>query len=589
MKHQATSAAEQGIRQVVGVAHHRLGPERAAWVAEAAGIELPDPVAHDGVDDLVDAALDAVWQHDTDRSTELGQVFTPRAVARQLLLEAELDLEGHLLDPSCGGGIFLVEALRLRMSQRLARGEQLREALIAELGSVHGVDIDPGAVRLARAVLALEVARRLDPVGLPLPDVRCADALELPGADPVGVGPLRWVVGNPPYLEAKRMDNARRRDLKAAFGGRLRGAWDLYIAFVERGLECLDERGVLGFVLPNKVLVARYAEHLRDRLLAAGRARALVDLSSLPIFRRVGVYPVLFVAGPTGGACRTAFGVTTAQPLGEAPLADVQLPHEVWRATGPGGVWFTLPDKDWVQVLSELASLPALRDVAEVRSTCSFHHKGMRERFVRPEAELPNGLPYLGGRSYLRRHEVHPFGFDWQGFAIDWQPEVWRAERNSLPPLEIFDGPKVVICQHARGVVAAADPAGRWVSKDVYPVVIPRERSAEQAQALTGLLNSRVASVIYALRHRGIQVGGAYLHVLPVFLHRLPVPVWTPELVAELARLTRAVAESGSVAAFEALDGAVMVAYGLRSAQIERVRAWADTHLGFGEAVFARR
>ena len=39
------------------------------------------------------------------------------------------------------------------------------------------------------------------------------------------------------------------------------------------------------------------------------------------------------------------------------------------------------------------------------------------------------------------------------------------------------------------------------------------------------MLNSRVVSVVYWLLFRGIQIGGGYLHFLPVYLRRLPVDI----------------------------------------------------------------
>ena len=82
----------------------------------------------------------------------LGEYYTPDWLARQVV-EATVDdpLNQRVLDPSCGSGTFLREAIRIYIAAADRRQVAPAEALAALQRQVIGVDVHPVAVHLARA------------------------------------------------------------------------------------------------------------------------------------------------------------------------------------------------------------------------------------------------------------------------------------------------------------------------------------------------------------------------------------------------------------------------------------------------------
>lgn len=583
------------LRRAAAIVTRGRSPAQRAYLLRCAGLDgdvaLPDPGP--AAMASLDAILDEAWQGRTkaDR-TALGQVFTPRRVARQVF--DELPNSGprvRVLDPSCGGGIFLVEAARWLEPRLPPEGPERARTLQEDL---LGIDVDPVAASLARLLMGDRLVDALgdaDPHDLPLPQVIVADATDPETSEAIDAFAPTHVVGNPPYLEAKRMPNPDRDRLRARLP-ELSGAFDVYMAFVFLALRWVGREGVVALVLPNKVQVARYAAPLRARLTTAGRLHALVDLSELPVFARVGVYPIVVVIGPARDDPEASFKachrLTDLEGLGRGPLLGERVPHGLLGRLMTPPVWFTVPPGGFASLMQRLlADFPRLADVATVRSTCSFHRKGLRERFVKPAEELPDGVPYLGGRSWSRRNEVRPFRVDWAGYRIDFAADELRALRNPIPPLACFRRPKVILCQHARTLVAYADTEGRFVTKDVFPIVLPHEVTPQAALGLAAVLNSRVASVLYATWFRGIQISGGYLHFLPVYLRHLPVP--DPSRWAALVDLAASLQSVADETVASRLDDTVMDAYALSADERVHVRAVADERLGFAPEVLARR
>ena len=70
-----------------------------------------------------------------------------------------------------------------------------------------------------------------------------------------------------------------------------RGGFDIFVPFMELGIQILRDHGMLAYITPNKLLSAKYAETLRTYLDSHAQLRSLADLSGVPVFGAA-VYPV---------------------------------------------------------------------------------------------------------------------------------------------------------------------------------------------------------------------------------------------------------------------------------------------------------
>ncbi|MCA9698469.1 MAG: N-6 DNA methylase, partial [Myxococcales bacterium] len=214
-----------------------------------------------------------------------------RACLRPLLAEwhdLDDDARAHRLsqlrvcDPAMGTGAFLLEAWR-QLSALLGAvipEASTESAAVLAARTLHGVDIDPVAVALARLSLWLAVADpRLTPDAFDQ-RLRCGDAL-------VGMGPdgrphktlarphqpLHWplefpevftgdnpgfdlIVGNPPFLGGRNLSaalgSAYLRHLIAHTPG-ASGGTDLSAYFLRRAHDLLRRGGCLGLITTNTI------------------------------------------------------------------------------------------------------------------------------------------------------------------------------------------------------------------------------------------------------------------------------------------------------------------------------------------------
>lgn len=202
-----------------------------------------------------------------------GAHFTPPALARSIVeqvlarfdnLSARLQLT--ILDPACGSGAFLHEALRA-----------IRRTKFKGKLTIIGRDTSGPAIAMAKFVLH-NAASDWTPDGGCLIDVAQADSLvgSLPSAD--------IILMNPPFVAWSALSPIQRERMRDILGSSLHGRGDLSMAFVTQALKSLAPGGVLGTLFPASLLTLQAAEDWRTSLLDQANLRFIASIGDYGLF-----------------------------------------------------------------------------------------------------------------------------------------------------------------------------------------------------------------------------------------------------------------------------------------------------------------
>lgn len=261
---------------------------------------------------------------DVSQRRRLGEVYTRPEIARFMLKAANWQPADRVLDPACGTGTFLVEALVSRLDALAAAGAINDVTVQRVIGNLHGLDISPFSIALAQIQVfwhlvelmkdkSAEEARQfarailpalrlyggwssLDTMGRSFDSEHDATrqsglafrvghagqdrvkALVPSGFERTANSEFDLVVMNPPYIRSERQGSVNYRTLygEVAFRGT-----DTSIFFIYRALKhWVRPGGRLAFIVPIGVLEADYAGPLR-KLLAQYRITTIADLEGL--------------------------------------------------------------------------------------------------------------------------------------------------------------------------------------------------------------------------------------------------------------------------------------------------------------------
>jgi tRNA1(Val) A37 N6-methylase TrmN6 len=456
-------------------------------------------------DDPKMVGRDAPAPHEVGRPNEIGGrtsvkklngvVYTPLALARSIVARMPLQEGAVWLDPACGEGVFLIAALE-------------RAATAGVSIHVEGWDIDGGALTKAHANLQ-EAKQRL----------RVDATWTLTHRDAMTPESRRFdiVVGNPPYLEAKRMPDDMKARVKAACPVSSTGAFDLYAAFVELSARLLTSNGVMAFIVPNRIAVTTNADGIRRWMLEQGRI-TVIDLSKSTPFPDAAVYPMIVELhrGESSELVTTGFESSECERFSASLLNDRLSGRWPLPSAAAGGELVR-------RVLVEVPQ--SLGEFFDIRWTVSFHASGLRDKYVfKDRPNTPHARKFVGGGKFSGNREVDRFAVKWAGWWIDYDEERARRDRNTLPPVELFVQPKVAICQNARRCRAAVDLDGH-VLKDTFLLATVRPGiEIEFLYWLSIVLHSRLFHICYDVFNGGTRKGGGYLHFLGSYLLNFPFP-----------------------------------------------------------------
>lgn len=308
--------------------------------------------------------------------------------AFQWLIDAHLDwYRANSLDAKGAvrheyrNDVFIDGADELRM-----RVDRKREIAI---NSIFGVDKDPQAVEVAKLSLYLRVLEDLAGENLQLlkshllPDLSkniCnGNSLIAPGDVPNllmideatrRIRPFDWktrfakggteakfhaIVGNPPYIRIQEMLVYAPEEveiIRSVFPAALQGNFDIYLAFVERGLGLLHPKGLMGFIMPMRWLKANYGEGLRKLISDNRTLDAIVDFGPEQVFEDATTYTGLqFFSHARTATIRYSLTKVGHDALPIVPLVNRREHKYPARALGVG---------PWYVGIS-----PALRDLFE--------------------------------------------------------------------------------------------------------------------------------------------------------------------------------------------------------------------------------
>ena len=197
----------------------------------------------------------------SDFRADHGVFYTPPEIVRHTLDMAERAgtdwRHARCLDPSAGGGAFLVEMIR-RIRNALA-GTDAAFILSQIAARVRGYDLDPFGVWLAQTAahfavhdLQLEAGRRLPTI------VHLRDSLEVRTEDR---GVFDLVSSNVPFGRI-----TLPADRRAFYARSTYGHANLYGLFTDAALHYAKMRGVVAYVMPTSMLSGLYYQSLRALL-----------------------------------------------------------------------------------------------------------------------------------------------------------------------------------------------------------------------------------------------------------------------------------------------------------------------------------
>lgn len=106
------------------------------------------------------------------------------------------------------------------------------------------------------------------------------------------------IIGNPPYIRVQELNKWSPDECefyKRRYKSAAKGNYDIYVVFIERGLELLAPDGLLGFICPHKFWQASYGMGIRKLITTDGCLISVIDFAQQQVFRGATTYTAIHI------------------------------------------------------------------------------------------------------------------------------------------------------------------------------------------------------------------------------------------------------------------------------------------------------
>lgn len=510
-----------------------------------------------------------LWQGHFDVEA-VGAVYTRPEIVDLILdlagfrPDAERLLDWRIVEPSCGDGAFLGAIVQRLVVSELRQTEPIDWSEQCWVEAIRAYDISEAAVGAARAT----IVDKLVESGCPRRRARqLSNAWAIQGDFLLATDPLpaQLVVGNPPYVRLEDLPKRVLAEYRSRFAT-LTDRADLYVAFIEHGLQLLGENGVLAYICANRFAKNQYGASLRQLIGRSFRVRHYVNLEhTQPFLAEVSAYPAIIaidrqqgmpsrvgtlrdIEASTLAAVRTQGASVTG--LADGPLVE----FEHWYPKGEP--WVTTSRAEF-EVLAQLESnYPTLGESGGQTRVGIGVATGADDVFVisgrSDVVELALQIPLLmsadvkaTGVSWSGHYLINPFSSADDGALVDLRdyvglrrylesrasqlkkrhvakgrPDAWYRTIDRVWP-GLQRKPKLLLPDIQRGGVVAIDRGAYYPHHNLYWVT----SDTWDLCALQAVLRSSM--VTRQVRAHSVQMRGGSLRYQAQTLRRLRVPAFS--------------------------------------------------------------
>ncbi|HRN91206.1 MAG TPA: DUF559 domain-containing protein [Ferruginibacter sp.] len=353
------------------------------------------------------------------------------------------------------------------------------------------------------------------------------------------------VIGNPPYIRQEEFKEIKSYlQLKYTCYD---ATADLYVYFVNLGLNLLKEKGNFIYIIPNKWIRASYGKKLRAFLLNRN-IKSIIDFGDLPVFEEATTYPCIVEL--INSVPNSSFHFTSIQSLNLPDGLKTFVDHNKIEIRN-----HTLSDKGWN--LSNQSNIKLIEKIKNnsillknfVNDAIFYGIKtGCNEAFILDE-ENRNLLikkdknaaqiikPYLAGRD-IKRYE-QPLSKKYiilseRGINIENYPSVlehlsqfksklekkagsgqWYELQASPGDTTKFEKPKIMYPDISKNLNFILDSHGHYSVNTVYNI-------GSDSKGLLGYLNSNV--FLFYFQSVSNSIRGGYLRFFTEYIKECPIP-----------------------------------------------------------------
>lgn len=423
------------------------------------------------------------------------------------------------------------------------------------------------------------------------------------------------IIGNPPYIEFKKLDSESKDIFKKRFQS-ANGKYDIYVVFMEYACELLNKEGTLAFINPTMFMKRDYGKAIRKFVYENFRIKSIVDFSDKQMFESATTYTGIFIYDKNGNEEKTIkyyklnkdLNISNASSL--YGLLKGEMFSYIEKNQNDLGESWSFEDEEDAELLNIISNKTCtLKSI----TTAIFQGiaSGKDEVFYVDESTICEyGLEKKLLKKLYKGKDIKKYNASWSGYyvlypyiknqlvpeneLIEKYPNTYSYlckmrellkgrgyfDKSSKKWYELwnqrdsnnFDEPfKIITAEINRDNNFYLDTEGAYGNTKIYTIIL-KNRDESFYYYLLGLLNSDVLDYVY--KKLSVPKAGGFYAYKTQFLELLPIKLLDNRDVRylEIVELTQKLCEEYSEEIENRLNCLIYELYGLSDKHVELMK-----------------
>ncbi len=327
------------------------------------------------------------------------------------------------------------------------------------------------------------------------------------------------VIANPPYIDSETMSNTQpeMRNIYKKLYSTARGNWDMFVIFIEIGISLLKDHGVFSYIIPNKVIAAKYAAACR-RLLSENNLIVIRDYGNVHVFDAA-VYPCVLLLKREDSDSIKIF--QTMEDLVNTSRS-VEITSDIFKKDLFWDKYFIEPNE--LDVILRISRFPALRSFNVDITGASTVSEAYEIKKVLCELQSEINEPYF---KFINTGTIDKYKSLWglkktqyikgaYQYPIILSSSLKRINHNRFVQACTQ---KIIIAGMSSSIEAILDNGEILAGKSTSIV-----RGEEHIlKAILGIINSKLIDYWLRINYNSLKMAGGYINVGVNEISSLPV------------------------------------------------------------------
>ncbi len=295
-----------------------------------------------------------------------------------------------------------------------------------------------------------------------------------------------------------------------------KGNWDMFVIFIEQGINLCNQSGTYSFIMPNKLIAAKYAETLRTKLQQTTLLE-IRDYSRLPIFSNAAVYPCTIV-GSKKEINQKQLNFIFMKSITEYSIKN-QVTFDFFRKYDYWDVFFIL-EKEF-SIIKKFLNNPILQDSYEVNGAATVSEAYDIKEVLKDNNNLTNAFKVINTGTidpYISLWGIKPMQYIKSKYDF---PTISKKDLKDINETRVEQAKteKIIIAGMSSRIEAVYDEGGTLAGKSTTIIM------GKDLKYLIGILNSKLVSFAINILYNSLKMAGGYLNISQREIGNIPIPI----------------------------------------------------------------